>query len=285
MFGSAIVVTPPPFDHTRRLRSGMKFNHPTQLHVDQCTGLGYIDDGTVADGRATPPRIIANAGPAANEVASAWEWFNQDPTADPTRAVSDTLGRGDAYFSGRIKVAAYAMRLATGGLGTPAGPFWGIGVGSPWEHLSVAFAVGNGIENDNNVHWSLRFTLSTGIWSLVVVNKWAAPGSRRFVKNLGTSSALGLPTTIGSGSGIGCHCEIVYTPNVGIDAYIDGRFVGSFRDSDAGANTPFAQIYANKNAVGSTIKGAGFFVGTGIEPAYEHRVCFTDFYREMEAHF
>jgi len=284
----------------RRRRQGMKYNAPNQLYLDHTTQNSVVDSGELGWGGSTAsgPRIFCGAGMAvtggsnnANEVACAWEYFNQDPWADPTRGRTDTTGRSDALFSSSILVAGFPMLVFafddSSELGFIENSFCGIGIGSSFGTTSHAAPAA---ELTNAVHISMRYNFTTTEWSIKVVNKWAAVGHRVFTKVLGTTAALGIVSTAMT-IGVGTHWELEWLPSSttpAVRASVDGVVIGTFTDADAGGDTPLADIYSHKNSTGETIKGCGFFAALGSDCTTTNAslsVAFVDFYREITAHF
>lgn len=293
-------LTRPSYDVIRRKRNGAKFNSTAGLFIDEVSLNGIIDNGESWGGTARGPGIVCELAPGslANEAACATEYYNQNPWSDVagTNQVSATMG--DGMFSGRVYVSSLVEMTATGAaLAYGANAEVGIGMGSPWEGLSLLSGGAPTAENDLHCHFSMRLNLFTGVVRLVMIDQWnATAGLRRTSKTLGTLAAIGLNpglmASIGTASpqgfeSVGMHWEIVFLPAIGFDCFINGVLVGTFRDSDGVSGTaPVASWFTKRAAAGMDIKGVCAFVtnGAAANPRGA-RARFVDFYREIEAHF
>ncbi len=292
-----------------RRRRGKSYPSAHGLYIGGCSQHSMVDSGQCmgqtgqdAEGNSlgAGPRLIAAAGHKsdlaiaannASEIAIATEYYNLDPSADRTKAKTDTTGRKDAYWSDDIYVSGYPMLIwnrndadATGHITDNT---FGMSIGAPYD---AQFGAPSAELNQTFV--SLRYNFTTEEWSIVVNNKWASAGNRRFVKLLGTTAELGINSnafTIGNHT----HWELEWQPKNGnnpkFKVSVDGVEIGQFTDSDAsGGNTPLQGIWNNKNTVGQTIKGATFWAQIGSTSSTTNSrlaVSVFDFYREQLAHW
>lgn len=273
--------------HAERRRRNGKVLSLEDFYADHTDTSSAVDKGeTTAPGIFVPagPRFVLAAGhniAGNNKLASVWEYFNQDPWADPTRNKLDPLGRGDAYFGCPLYVSANISLSFT--VAAAAGMVIGVGIGASWPAVSnVGGTVTAGAEAETAHHISLRYEPSTTKLYLVVINHTGAVGQKKFTKDLGTAAALGLhPNAFATG--VGMHLEVWYYPNRKVEGYVDGTLVGTFTDADSGGGNPLAGIFANRNAVGSTIKGSGCFAFTGPNGGVnaQTRWIIQEFHREV----